>query len=136
MRAPGFRAIDRHDDTIEFHRSPVRTAKAAKRVLVRRLRGLRRRERPVAISTDKPGCCGPVVATLKTERTLNLDPQDPQVRPLNNIAEADHGRLKRLIGLALGFQSLNTAFASLRGLAVMRAFKKGQGALFRHRPAS
>ena len=40
--------------------------------------------------------------------------------------EADHGALKRLIQPTLGFQSMKTAYATVKGFEVMRMFKKGQ----------
>ncbi|MCL1127821.1 transposase, partial [Shewanella surugensis] len=40
--------------------------------------------------------------------------------------ESDHGKLKRLINPVRGFQSLKTAFATIRGFEVMRMFPKGQ----------
>ena len=42
--------------------------------------------------------------------------------------------MKRLIGHTLGFQSLRTAYTTIKGFEVMRALKKGQGALFRYLP--
>ncbi len=49
-----------------------------------------------------------------------------QVKYLNNIIESDHGKLKRLIKPILGFQSMKTAYATLKGFKIMRIFKKGQ----------
>ena len=49
-----------------------------------------------------------------------------QVKYLKNIIESDHGKLKRLIKPTLGFKSMNTAYATLKGFEVMRMFKKGQ----------
>jgi len=49
---------------------------------------------------------------------------------LNNVIEADHGKLKRWIKLTLGFQSLKTAHATLKGFEVMLAQKKRQGSGF------
>ena len=40
--------------------------------------------------------------------------------------EADHGKLKRLIKPTLGFKSMKTAYATLKGFEVMHALKKGQ----------
>ena len=37
-----------------------------------------------------------------------------------------HGKLKRLIQPTLGFQSMKTAYATIKGFEVMRMFKKGQ----------
>ena len=45
---------------------------------------------------------------------------------LNNIVEADHGKLKRLIKPTLGFKSMKTAYATLKGFELMRMFKKCQ----------
>jgi transposase, IS6 family len=45
---------------------------------------------------------------------------------LNNIIEADHGKLKRLIKPTLGFKSMKTAYATLKGFEVMRMFRKRQ----------
>jgi hypothetical protein len=72
--------------------------------------------------------------TLKKEGKLSPDAQHRQVQYLNNRIEADHGKLKRLIKPTLGFQSLRTAFATIKGFEVMRALKKGQGSLFRYLP--
>jgi transposase-like protein len=44
----------------------------------------------------------------------------------NNRLECDHGKLKRLIRPILGFQSVRTARATLKGFEVMRMFRKGQ----------
>jgi len=38
----------------------------------------------------------------------------------------DHGKLKRLIKPTLGFKSMKTVFAIIKGFEVMRMFKKGQ----------
>jgi transposase-like protein len=53
-----------------------------------------------------------------------------KVKYLNNIIEADHGKLKHLIKPTLGFKSMKTAFATLKGIEIMRMFKKGQFALW------
>lgn len=56
------------------------------------------------------------------------------MRYLNNVVEADHGKLKRLIRPTLGIQSIRTAHATVKGFEVMRALKKGQGSVFRYPP--
>lgn len=50
---------------------------------------------------------------------------------LNNIIEADHGKLKRLIKPTLGFKSLKTAYATIKGFEAMRTLKKKQEGLHR-----
>ncbi len=129
-----YRAVDKRGDTIDVHVSPTRNAKAAKRFLGKALRGLRTSEGPKVINTDKAGCYGPAIIALKKEGRLPKDTRHRQVQYLNTIGGADHGTLKRLIKPTLGFQSLRTAYATLKGFEVMRALKKGQGALCRTLP--
>ena len=44
----------------------------------------------------------------------------------NNIIEADHGKLKRLIKPTLGFKLMKTAYATLKDFKIMRMFRKRQ----------
>lgn len=53
-----------------------------------------------------------------------------QVKYLNNVVEADHGKLKQLIRPVRGFKALKTAYATIKGFEVMRALRKGQVAIF------
>ena len=53
-----------------------------------------------------------------------------QVKYLNNVVEADHGKLKQLIRPVRGFKTLKTAYATIMGFEVMRALRKGQAAIF------
>jgi hypothetical protein len=48
------------------------------------------------------------------------------VKYLNNVIEADHGKLKILIKPVRGFKSIPTAYATIKGFEVMRALRKGQ----------
>jgi transposase, IS6 family len=52
------------------------------------------------------------------------------VKYLNNVIEADHGKLKQLIRPVRGFKTLKTAYATIKGFEVMRALRKGQAAIF------
>ncbi len=52
------------------------------------------------------------------------------VKYLNNVVEADHGKLKQLIRPVRGFKTLKTAYATIMGFEVMRALRKGQAAIF------
>lgn len=47
-----------------------------------------------------------------------------QVKYLNNIIEADHGKLKWFIKPTLGFQSMKTAYNAIKGFEI---WKYGQG---------
>jgi len=56
--------------------------------------------------------------------------QHRQVKYLNNIIEANHGKLKQLIRPVRGLKTMKTAYAMIKGLEVMRALHKGQAAIF------
>ena len=53
-----------------------------------------------------------------------------QAKYLNNVIEADHGKLKQLIRPVRGFKTLKTAYAAIKGFEVMRALRKGQASAF------
>ena len=53
-----------------------------------------------------------------------------RVKYLNNIIEADHGKLKQLIRQVQGFKTRETTYAMIMGFEVMRAFRKGQASAF------
>ncbi|MFA9762273.1 DDE-type integrase/transposase/recombinase, partial [Klebsiella pneumoniae] len=53
-----------------------------------------------------------------------------QIKYRNNVIECDHGKLKRIIGATLGFKSMKTAYATIKGIEVMRALRKGQASAF------
>ena len=44
---------------------------------------------------------------------------------LNNVVEADHGKLKLLIRPVRGFKTLKTAYAMIKGFEVMRRAAQG-----------
>jgi transposase, IS6 family len=71
----------------------------------------------------------------------NLDTSEPllgfrphiehrKIKYRNNVIECDHGQLKRIIGATLGFKSMRTAYATIKGIEVMRALRKGQASPF------
>ncbi len=121
-----YRAVDKNGDTIDFYLSPTRNAKAAKRFLGKALRGLKEWEIPATINTDKARAYGKAIAELKKEGRCPKDLFHRQVKYLNNIVEADHGKLKMLINPVRGFKSMKTAYATIKGFEVMRIFKKGK----------
>jgi transposase-like protein len=63
---------------------------------------------------------------LKREGKLDRETAHRQVKYLNNVIEADHGKLKILIKPVRGFKSIPTAYATIKGFEVMRALRKGQ----------
>ncbi|WP_068173698.1 IS6 family transposase [Neokomagataea thailandica] len=125
-----YRAVGKGGDTIDFFLSQTRNAKAAKRFLGKALNGLREWEKPETINTDKAPTYGIAINELKKNGKLPDTVKHRQVKYLNNVIEADHGKLKQLIKPVRGFKSLKTAYATIKGFEVMRALKKGQAELF------
>ncbi len=121
-----YRAIDKRGHTIDFYLSPTRNTQAAKRFLGKALKSMKFCARPHAINTDKASPYGAAIAELKAEGKCPPDTVHRQVKYLNNIIEADHGKLKRLINPVRGFKSMKTAYATIKGFELMRMFKKGQ----------
>jgi len=72
------------------------------------------------------------IAELKQEGKCPQETEHRQVKYLNNIVEADHGKLKRLIRPTLGFKTMRTAYATLKGFEATRALEKGQAHLWQN----
>ena len=121
-----YRAIDKKSDTIDFYLCSSRNTKAAKRFLGKALKGMKSWAHPQTINTDKSPTYGPAIAQLKEAGKCPEDTVHRQVKYLNNIVEADHGKLKRLINPVCGFNSMKTAYATIKSFEIMRLFRKGQ----------
>ena len=94
-----------------------------------RLGAARKRSRdwtPRVLNTDKNPAYGEAIAELKKEVAIPKGLEHRQAKYLNHRLESEHGKLKRLIRPTLGFQSMRTAQATIKGFEVMRMFKKGQ----------
>ncbi len=111
-----YRALDKHGNTIDFYLSPTRNAGAAKRFLGKALNGLKPWEKPKIINTDKAPTYAIAIAELKVAGKCPEETVHRQVKYLNNVVEADHGKLKQLIRPVRGFKSLKTAYATIMGL--------------------
>jgi len=127
-----YRAIDKRGSTIDFYLSSTRNTEAAKRFLGKALKGLKEWEIPLTINTDKAPTYGVAIRELKAEGKCPETVKHRQVKYLNNAVEADHGKLKRLINPVRGFQSMKTAYATIKGFEVMHMFKKGQLNLWKY----
>jgi transposase-like protein len=125
-----YRAVDKICNTIEFYLSPTGNTAAAKRFLGKALNGLKDWEVPRVINTDKAPTYAAALAELKKEGRCPDDTVHRQVKYLNNVVEADHGKVKQLIRPVRGFKTLKTAYATIKGFEVMRALRKGQAAAF------
>ncbi|GAA4256890.1 IS6-like element IS6100 family transposase [Azospirillum formosense] len=124
------RAVDKHGNTIDFHLSPTRNTATAKRFPSKALNGFKKWETPTVINADKAPTYGPALAELKAEGRCPEETVHRQVKYLNNVVEADHGKLKQLIRPVRGFKTLKTACATIKGFEVMRALRKGQASSF------
>jgi transposase, IS6 family len=120
-----YRAIDKDGATLDFYLADRRNAKAAKRFLGAALKRSRMWI-PRVITTDKNPAYGEAITELKKEGVIPPELEHRQAKYLNNRLESDHGKLKRVIRPTLGFQSMKTARATIKGFEVMRMFKKGQ----------
>ena len=87
-------------------------------------------ESPRVINTDKAPTYAAALAELKKEGKCPKETLHRQIKLLNNIIEADHGKLKQLIRPVRGFRTLKTAYATIKGFEVMRARRKGQASAF------
>ena len=125
-----YRAVDKLGTSIDFYLSPTRNAKAAKRFLGKAIRACKDWEKPSKINTDKAGCYTQAIRELKKEGRCPQDVEHRQVKYLNNVVEADHGKLKQRIKPVRGFKTMKTAYATIKGFEVMRALRKGQGRAF------
>jgi transposase-like protein len=122
-----YRAVTSEGRTIEFYLSHTRNITAAKIFLKKALRGIKEWSHPHTITTDKNPTYGAAIDQLNQERGGEQQPiRHRMAKHLNNVIEADHGKLKRLIKPTLGFKSMKTAYATIKGFEVMRMFRKGQ----------
>ena len=122
--------MDKLGNTIDFYLSSTRNAKAAKRFLGKALRGLKEWEQPKVLNTDKAPTYAAAIAELKAEGKCPTETRHRQVKYLNNVIEADHGKFNLLIRPVRGFTALKTAYATIKGFEVMRALRKGQAGIF------
>ena len=125
-----YRALDKLGNTIDFYLSSTRNTKAAKRFLGKALNGLKDWEQPEVLNTDKAPTYAGAIAELKAEGKCPNETRHRQVKYLNNVVEADHGKLKLLLRPVRGFKTLKTAYATIKGFEVMRALRKGQAGIF------
>lgn len=98
------RAVDKFGNVMD----PTCKAKAAKCFLGKALNGLKDWEKPAVINIDKAPPYGIAVAQLMAESKCPAELVHRQVKYLNNVVEADHGKLKQLIKPARGFKTLKS----------------------------
>jgi len=119
---PGRR--QKHGRLIDFMWSDRRNTSAAHRFLGKALTTMRQWP-PSSITTDQLGSYPKAIRWLQREDKLSAEIKHRTCKYLNNIIEADHGALKRVIRPTRGFQTMRTAAATIKGFEVMRMIRRG-----------
>ena len=119
-----FRAVDKHGRLIASMLSGRRDTGAAYRFPRKALRAVSDYP-PSSITTDKLASYPKAILRLQNEGLLPNDVVHRTSKYLNNILEADHGALKRVIRPTRGFQTMKTAAATLTGFEIMRMIRRG-----------
>jgi transposase, IS6 family len=107
---------------IDFMLLDRRNTCAAYRFLGKALKMMRNWP-PHSITTDKLGSYPKAIRRLQREGKLPQDTKHRTSKSLNNIIEADHGGLKRVIRPTRGFQTMRTASATIKEFEVMRMIR-------------
>jgi transposase-like protein len=119
-----FRAVDKHGQLIDFMLSDRRNTRAAYRFLRKAVKTMSDYP-PESITTDKLASYPKAIRRLQAEGVLPKEVVHRTSKYLNNIIEADHGALKRVIRPTRGFQSMKTGYATIKGFEVMRMIRRG-----------
>jgi IS6 family transposase len=119
-----FRAVDKQGRLIDSMLSGRRDTNAAYRFLRKALPAVSDSP-PSSITTDKLASYPRAILRLQNEGLLSKDVVHRTSKYLNNLLEADHGALKRVIRPTCGFQSMKTAGATLKGFEIMRMIRRG-----------
>ncbi|MGF9763563.1 IS6 family transposase [Microvirga sp. 0TCS3.31] len=119
-----FRAVDKHGRLIASMLSDRRNTNAAYRFLRKAIKAMSTYP-PSSITTDKLASYPRAILRLQNEGLLPNDVVHRTSKYLNNILEADHGALKRVIRPTRGFQTMKTAAATLTGFEIMRMIRRG-----------
>jgi transposase-like protein len=118
---------DKAGNTIDFYLSRTRSSQAAKRFFGKALKSIPDYSYPISINTDKNPAYEKAIKKLKAYGKCSAELEHRQVRYLNNIIESDHGKLKRLIKPTLGFKSMKTAYATIKGFDLWKYNQGIQG---------
>jgi transposase-like protein len=118
-----FRAVDKYGRLIDFMLLDRRDTRAAHSFLGKAVKTMCNWP-PHSITTDKLGSYPKAIRRLQREGKLSQDTEHRTSKYLNNIIEADHGGLKRMIRPTRGFQTMRTASATIKGFEVMRMIRR------------
>ena len=116
-----YRAVDRAGDTVDFVLTVKRDRAASRRFLER---AINLHDVPEKITIDKSGANTAAIESVKANACVEIVLR--QSKYLNNIAEQDHRRVKRVTQPMLGFKSLWSAGIIIAGIETMHMIKKRQ----------
>ena len=114
-------AVDRAGDTVDFLLNAKRDLAAARRFLER---AINLHDVPEKITIDKSGANTAAIESVKANACVEIVLR--QSKYLNNIAEQDHRRVKRVIQPMLAFKSLWSAGIIIASIETMHMIKKRQ----------
>ncbi len=101
-----------------------RNTRAARRLLGKALTTMRHWP-PSSIPTDPLGSYPQAIHRLQREGKLSEDTHPRTSNFLNNILEADHGALKRVLHPTRDFQTMRTAATTIKGFEVRHRIRPG-----------
>jgi transposase-like protein len=117
-----YRAVDQDGQTVDFLLTAKRDRDAAHRFLEKALKG--QDEEPELINIDKSGANQAGINDYNDDHGVNIEIR--QIKFMNSIVEADHGRVKRRIRSMRGFKSFWSAKIILAGVELVQMIRKGQ----------
>ncbi|WP_285218454.1 DDE-type integrase/transposase/recombinase, partial [Klebsiella quasipneumoniae] len=116
--------------TVDFYLSSRRNSKAAYRFLGKIIKQVKKWKITRFINTDKAPEEGRESERTEREGTGKEEGEKRTGNDRKNVMSCGGGKLKRIIGATLGFKSMKTAYATIKGIEVMRALRKGQASAF------
>lgn len=120
-----YRAIDKHEQILDWMLSIKRNKKAAKKFFKKAL-GNHHVTAPSVINVDKNPAFPPAHEELKKSGDLPKTTKLRQIKYLNNGIKNDHKSIKRKSRYRQWYQSFDTATATIDGMETMRMIQKGQ----------
>lgn len=120
-----FRAVDKHGRLVASMLSDRRNTDAAYRFLRKAIKVMSHSP-PSSITTDRQASYPKAILRLQNEGLLSKDAEHRTSKYLDDILEADHGALKRVIGPTRGFQTMKASIAILKGFEIMRMIRRGR----------
>jgi IS6 family transposase len=108
-----FRAVDKHGRLIDFMLADRRNTPAAHRFPGKAWTAMRHWQ-PSSITTDQLGSYPRAIHRLQCEGKLPADTKHQTCKYLNNIIEADHGALKRVIRRSMTVKRTTLAVVAMQ----------------------